>query len=245
MFPSAVLISQALMARTLIELIFLAFAVVISMILHECAHGYVALLNGDPTAKLSGRLTLNPVAHFDLLGFAMLITVGFGYARPVPVNPYNFKNKRYGTFTVAIAGISVNLILAFFSSGLWMLMGFLCRVFPDVAHVFNGFSIFFTLMTVLNLNLVFFNLLPIHPLDGFRVVESFTKFSNPYTKFIRDYGKYILLGLIVLGVFVDFVMRSTDVGPGFAALDILGTYISVMTGLTTQGFTSFWGLIFG
>ena len=207
------------------------------MVLHELAHGYVALWNGDPTAKVNGRLTVNPLAHFDLIGFAMLMTVGLGYAKPVPVNPYNFKHRKRGIFTVAIAGVIVNLVLAFLSCGFLMLMMFLARTFQGGASVFTGFADFFSIMARLNLNLFFFNLLPIHPLDGFRIVEAFTKFTNPYTKFIRDYGQYFLLILIVLGVFVDIFGL-----PWY--IDILGTYVSTFTGWVFKVFMMFWQLIF-
>ena len=93
-------------------------------------------------------------------------------------------------------------------------------------------------MARLNLNLVFFNLLPIHPLDGFRVVEAFTRFNNPYTKFIRDYGHYILMALIILGIVVDVFKL-----PYF--IDILGLYISKFSGWVSTGFIWFWSLIFG
>ena len=93
------------------DILIVALVVLISMILHELAHGYVALWNGDATAKVNRRLTLNPLAHFDIIGFFMLMTVGFGYAKPVPVNPYNFRHQKRGIFTVAIAGVTVNLVL--------------------------------------------------------------------------------------------------------------------------------------
>ena len=105
------------------DILILALVVIISIILHELAHGYVALWNGDATAKVKGRLTLNPLAHFDIIGFFMLMTVGFGYAKPVPVNPFNFRHQKRGIFTVAIAGVTVNILLAFFSSGLMFLFG--------------------------------------------------------------------------------------------------------------------------
>ena len=115
-------------AQDWIDIIFIAVAVVISMVLHEIAHGYVALWNGDPTAKVNGRLSLNPLVHFDAIGFIMLMVVGFGYAKPVPVNPGNFKNRKRGIFTVAIAGVVVNIVLAFLSCGFLMLMYFLARI---------------------------------------------------------------------------------------------------------------------
>lgn len=228
---------RLIFAEHFIDLLFIAVAVVISMVLHEIAHGYVALWNGDPTAKVNGRLTLNPLVHFDLIGFIMLMTVGFGYAKPVPVNPYNFKHQKKGIFTVAIAGITVNIILAFLSCGLLMLMYFFARMWVGASSVFTGFASFFQIMARLNLNLVFFNLLPIYPLDGFRIVEAFTKFTNPYTKFMRDYGQYILIAFIALGIIVDIFGL-----PYF--IDVLGLYISKFSGWVNNVFMMFWQLIF-
>ncbi len=87
-------------------------AVCISLVLHEVAHGLVAKWNGDYTAKYAGRLSLNPLKHFDLIGFIMMMLIGFGYAKPVPVNPYNFKHYKRGMVTVAIAGVVTNMIIA-------------------------------------------------------------------------------------------------------------------------------------
>ena len=96
---------------TVIAFIAFILAVYFAIIPHEVAHGLVAKWNGDLTAKVNGRLTLNPVSHFDPIGFLMLLFMGFGYAKPVPVNPYNFKVPRRGLFTTAIAGVTYNLHL--------------------------------------------------------------------------------------------------------------------------------------
>ena len=182
-----------IMAAGLIDWLLMAVAVLISIILHEIAHGYVALWNGDAKAKMQGRLTVNPIKHFDVIGFLMLMVCGFGYAKPVPVNPFNFKHQKRGIFTVAVAGVTVNLLLAFIASGFMVLMNLMAVWFPGGVGVFGGFESFFLYLMLVNLSLFFFNLLPIYPLDGFRVVEAFTKFNNPVTKFIRDYGMYILI----------------------------------------------------
>ena len=223
-------------AQEWIDIIFIALAVVISMVLHEIAHGYVALWNGDPTAKVNGRLSLNPLAHFDAIGFIMLMTVGFGYAKPVPVNPGNFKNRKRGIFTVAIAGVTVNLILAFLSCGFLMLMYFLARITGEgAARVFNGFAGFFSIMTRLNLNLVFFNLLPIHPLDGFRVIEAFTRYNNRAVQFFRKYGQYFFLSLVGISIIVDIFNFPFW-------LDPLGMYISYCREGVLWLFGKFWGI---
>ena len=106
-----------------IYVVSLAIAVLASLILHECAHGYVAYRCGDPTAKMMGRLTLNPKAHLDVMGTISLLVLGFGWARPVPVNPQNFRHGRRDDFFVSIAGIVTNLLLFLVSLGLsvWVL----------------------------------------------------------------------------------------------------------------------------
>lgn len=174
------------------RLIYVIPVVIISIVLHENAHAYVALWNGDYTAKAQGRITLNPIKHFDPLGFLMLVFVGFGYAKPVPVNPNNFRKIRRGIFTVSIAGVSVNLSLAFFSMPLYLLF---CYYIP-----FDPAATFFFYMISINLGLTLFNLLPIYPLDGFRVVESFTYHTNKFCWFMRNHG-FIILAVLLL---IDF-----------------------------------------
>lgn len=225
------------------DIILIAIAVIIAIVLHEIAHGYVALWNGDPTAKVNGRLTLNPLAHFDMMGFIMLMIVGFGYAKPVPVNPYNFRHQKRGIFTVAIAGVTINIILAFISVFFFSLLGFLQVKVFGANMALMVFQRFFALLATINVNLFLFNLIPIYPLDGFRVVEAFTKFTNPVTKFLRDYGQYILIALIGLSIFVDVLNSYTSINIP-AAVDILGFYISNVRGYILRGFEWFWGLIF-
>ena len=111
-------------ASFVITMLITLFAVVPALVLHELAHGLVALWNGDPTAKFSGRLTLNPLKHLDPVGFIMMMLVGFGYAKPVPVNPYNFKKFRRGLITVSAAGIIMNVLVAFVSSFFSVLFAF-------------------------------------------------------------------------------------------------------------------------
>lgn len=219
------------------DILIVALVVLISMILHELAHGYVALWNGDATAKVNRRLTLNPLAHFDIIGFFMLMTVGFGYAKPVPVNPYNFRHQKRGIFTVAIAGVTVNLVLAFFSSGLMFLFGWLMVKFPGGINVLSYFLAFFQYMVLVNLGLFFFNLLPIHPLDGFRVIEAFTRYNNKVVRFFRNFGQYILLALVGISILADIFGLPIWCDP-------LGAYIFYARSGVYQLFGSFWGLIF-
>ncbi len=213
------------------QFVIAAIAIMLSIILHELAHGYVALWNGDATAKLYGRLSLDPRKHFDPIGLIMLLLVRFGYAKPVPINPDNFKNRKLGLITVSAAGIILNLILAFISSAF-----FLVCINSSVRFVFYV-GIFFYWMMIINVNLALFNLLPIYPLDGFNLLQSFTREINPITRFLRTYGQYILIILIGLGLIVDFTGLPVWV-------DVLGWYITTVRNFILNGFLSFWGLIF-
>ena len=186
----------------------LAFVLVatFSIVIHEVAHGFVAKLNGDLTAKDRGRLTLNPVAHLDPIGVAMMLLVGFGWAKPVPINPNNFTNRKKGIFTVSIAGISANIIIA----GLCLLLYFL--LYPViiktlyavgtnaiVSVLLNFLYSLLVLGVQINLLLAFFNLLPIYPLDGFNVLNTFLPYGNAYQRVMVRYGSFILIGLILIG----------------------------------------------
>ncbi len=158
------------------ELLYITVILLIALPMHELAHGWVAYKLGDDTAKKMGRLTMNPLKHLDLLGTVMMYAAHFGWAKPVPVNPNNFKNKRYGMFLVALAGPGSNLILAFLSM---MVMGFLVKL-EMVGILSAGDGTTFTLLDAafqllnmlvqINILLAMFNLLPIPPLDGSRVL---------------------------------------------------------------------------
>lgn len=214
-----------------IQLFLALVAILLSIMLHELAHGYVALWNGDPTAKLYGRLSLNPLKHFDPVGLVMLIFVRFGYAKPVPINPDNFRRRRWGLFSVSIAGIATNLILAFISVPLWML----CLTLQATwAQFLTGF---FAWMIIINVNLALFNLLPIYPLDGYKILESCTRSINPVTRFLRNYGQYILIALIGISILVDFFAMPWWI-------DIMGMYIGTFRGWIVDGFIKFWSLLF-
>lgn len=141
-------------------------AILISLILHECAHGYVAYRCGDPTAKMLGRLSLNPARHLDPVGTLCMVVFGIGWAKPVPVNPRNFRNFRRDDFLVSIAGILMNLTLFLLSTAL--LVGMFPHVNSDpMATVYN----FVYMLSSINLSLAIFNLLPIPPLDGYHLVN--------------------------------------------------------------------------
>lgn len=233
----------------LIYLVLALVAVCISLVLHEVAHGLVAKWNGDYTAKFSGRLSLNPIRHFDLMGFVMMMLVGFGYAKPVPVNPNNFKHYRRGLITVAIAGVIMNLIIAFISMlfACLMLFAYNRAVFGfasiGVINLCEYLMNFFVILTTINLSLVFFNILPIFPLDGFRVVEALTRRGNKFCAFMRTNGQYILFGLVGLSFVVSMASSYTAMPYWFQYVDILGTYLRFFVENLSWVFQKFWQLM--
>ena len=230
----------------LVIIVLALLAVCISLVLHEVAHGLVAKWNGDYTAQYAGRLSLNPLKHFDIVGFIMMMLVGFGYAKPVPVNPSNFKNYKRGLILVAIAGVVVNLILAFLSSL------FLCLMVLAYNHATTEGVLrlcwylvhFFRIFVTINLSLLFFNILPIFPLDGFRVVEALTRRGNKFCTFMRANGQYILWGLVGLSFVVSSAVEKVPNIPAwFEYLDVLGTYLNFFVTRIFNLFASFWGLM--
>ena len=181
-----------------IAILFLArlFVVFCTLPVHEYAHAFVADKLGDKTARLSGRLTLNPMAHIDILGAIMILFVGFGYAKPVPVNPHNFKNPKKGMAITALAGPFSNILMAV----VFMFLSNVLSLFGNSLFV-QAFYVFFSFAASINIGLAVFNLIPIPPLDGSRVLELLIP-DKYYYKFAQ-YERYIVIiifGLIIFGV---------------------------------------------
>ncbi len=177
--------------QTLALLAFYVIAILSALILHEIAHGLVALWCGDPSAKYAGRLSLNPAKHLDGLGTLCFLLFGFGWAIPVPVNPNNFKHRKTGCVLVSLAGITMNLILAFVASFFFVLLA--------------GKSVWeYLFMYIMLINIVFacFNLLPIAPLDGFNLVASLAPQSS-YVRFMRQNHLIALIILMCVIYFTD------------------------------------------
>ena len=204
---------------------------------HEFAHAAVAVANGDPTPKLNGRLSLNPLRHFDPLGFVMCALVGFGWARPVPINSANFKNYKVGLFTTAIAGVVTNYIIAFIFYPLYLLSD----IYVGMGTAGGLFlTTFLWLVFSYNLSIAVFNLLPLFPLDGFRVVESLTKPWNKVRQFLGKYGQTILLVL----VFERFICKVVgNFYPIFNSFDVLGYVMTFAVNLIGWPIQALWGLI--
>lgn len=221
----------------LLNVIAFVVALFAALVLHELAHGLVALWNGDSTAKQYGRLTLNPIKHFDLMGLLFMLIVGFGWAKPVPVNPNNFKNRKVGAITVSIAGVVTNLVLAFFATLAALLFWRILPQSEGMAYFKYFLGKTATLMVSLNISFALFNILPLFPLDGYRFLSCFVDENKRGMRFLRRYSVYILLGLIALGYIFDYLPFVS----GYSPLDL---YISKLGGVIIDGFEKFWRLIF-
>ena len=206
-------------AETLQRLLISALPILIAITFHEVAHGYVAFRLGDPTAKLLGRLTLNPLAHIDIFGTIIMpimlfvLTEGqfvFGYAKPVPINPMNFKNPRKGMALSAIAGPVTNIALALASVILLKLViAPMAGLSPDMAKesIMKPLLMIFSASVIVNVVLASFNMIPIPPLDGGRVLTGLlpSKQAMSFSK-IEPFGFIIVLVLIYTGIANLFIM---------------------------------------
>jgi Zn-dependent protease len=222
-------------AASLVSYIARLCALVPVLVLHEFAHAYVAHLCGDNTAKWSGRLTLNPLKHFDVAGLLLFLVVGFGWANPVPINPNNFKNYKRDLFFTSSAGIFTNLVLAFLICPL-MLLTYSVRAENYLFYFLYAFLFYFFWF---NLNFFVFNLIPLFPLDGFRMWDALDKRRGKVFQFVRRYGYQILLGLIIESFLCNWLSSINSV---FNYLNILGYYLSFVINLLATPIQAFWGL---
>lgn len=179
------------MLENLTDYIYIVVAALFAIILHEIAHGLVSTWLGDPTPKRQGRLSLNPLKHLDPIGTLCLIFFHVGWAKPVVVNPDYYKNKKRGMALVALAGPLMNFLLAIFSI---IIMAIFVKVnaYSKVLIIIYNFLLYFS---VINLGLGLFNLIPIPPLDGSRILGAFLK-DDTY----EQYMKYERYGFIIIAI---------------------------------------------
>jgi Zn-dependent protease len=181
-----------LLTRDPLALVLVAFPLIFSVIIHEVAHGWVAYRMGDPTAKWSGRVSLNPLKHLDPIGTLMLFLVGFGWAKPVPINFNNISDWRRGLIFVSSAGIVANILFAFFAL-------LFIRLFSTSSSGIVAIPIYYVVQ--INITLAALNLIPIPPLDGSKILMGIVSERTRYfLAHLEPYGFFIIIGFLYLGI---------------------------------------------
>lgn len=194
----------------ILTLIAYLMALIVAISFHEFAHAFAAKKEGDNTAKAYGRYTLAPHAHFDLIGFLFLLLFRFGWAKPVPVDSRNFKRGKKSAFWVASAGIITNIILGVIFLFIYI---FIIRFFPQIYDIpIYGELLFYFLNAVVSLNFsfAFLNLLPLYPLDGHRIIESFSKTENAFLRATKQYSLLIMILISVTGLYQMIYVYTSE-----------------------------------
>lgn len=201
-------------------------AIIVALTFHEYAHGRVAYAFGDPTAKNAGRLSLNPLKHLDMLGTLLLVFAGFGWAKPVPINPFYFgANRKRKIMLVSLAGPVANILEAVIGAALLSLLLHQAKGYNAVVFYFVQF---FSYFVVINCVLAVFNLIPIPPLDGSKILAGLLPNHKMDIIFMLDrYGFLILMLLMFLPTILGWF--------GLPRIDILGKIISIPAGWLVDG----------
>ncbi|MCF7857818.1 MAG: site-2 protease family protein [Candidatus Cloacimonetes bacterium] len=213
---------------TIIQLLIQIPILLITLTIHEVSHGYVAYLFGDDTAKRAGRLTLNPLPHIDPFGLLMLFIVHIGWAKPVPVNPYNFKNQKRDMAITAAAGPVSNFVMAIILS---IIFNILKVANPNILYTGSVLAQFFTSMLIyailINLALGLFNLIPIPPMDGSKILGGFLS-DEAYYKFTAQERKGAQILMIIFAI--SFIFRLNIIGS--LIMPPLNFFLKLLTGIT-------------
>src|SRR3989344_2268312 len=200
------------------DFIFIIIILIMSVVIHEVSHGYAALALGDPTAKYQGRLTLNPISHLDPIGSFFVPLIGYfaggfivGWAKPVPFNPYNLRNQRWGEALVAVAGPISNIALA-------ILFGLTIRFLPEYINISQSFLNLASSVVLINIILAIFNLIPIPPLDGSKILFAFLPYK--WQTLRQSFERF---GLILVFIFILFICQIMS--------HIIGFIFTLLTGI--------------
>lgn len=186
----------------LIDILYSLPAIFLAFSFHEFAHAFVAYRMGDSTPKLQGRLTLDPLAHVDWIGLIMFALFGFGWAKPVQVNPTNFRNRKWGDVLVSIAGPVANILLAFLAL---LIIQISSSFYSFNSNLNNGMAILLSILyKIVSLNIVFafLNLIPVPPFDGYKIVKNlFFRKNIKFFWLLERYSMIILFAMILLNAF--------------------------------------------
>jgi len=214
--------------NTILQLLIQIPILLLTLTIHEFSHGYVAYLFGDDTAKRAGRLTLNPISHIDPIGLLMLFIVHIGWAKPVPVNPYNFVNQKRDMAITAAAGPVSNFVMAIILS---VIFNLLKTVNPDLLNSGSAIAQFFTSMLVyailINLALGIFNLIPIPPMDGSKILGGFLS-DEAYHRYTAQERKGAQILMIIFAVSYIFKLNLI----GAIIMPPLNFFLKLLTGIT-------------
>ncbi|MBQ7089903.1 MAG: site-2 protease family protein [Clostridia bacterium] len=220
------------MGAKILEYGCLIAAIVLSLSIHEFSHAWMATKLGDPTPRATGRISLNPIRHIDIFGFIVMIFAHFGWAKPVQVNPMYFRNPSKGMMYTALAGPISNIGLCLLFSPLYYLSSYFFLMNPAVEWI-RYLQLFMGYMVMLNITLAVFNMIPIYPLDGSRVVGHY---FPRYATFMARYADIVQLVFICLLILPDFVRGVPD---------IIGFLIGTVQGYVVSWLMMFWNLILG
>jgi len=200
------------------DFLFIIVILIMSIVIHEVSHGYAALALGDPTAKYQGRLTLNPISHLDPIGSFLIPLIGYfaggfiiGWAKPVPFNPYNLRNQKWGEAIVAMAGPLSNISLA-------VIFGLLIRLASGYGLMNQAFLSLAGFVVMINITLAIFNLVPIPPLDGSKILFAILPYK--WQSIRESFEKF---GLILVFIFIFFLWQLMS--------PTIGYFFSLLTGL--------------